>query len=221
MKTFNPACLHLYFVAGSQDFAGDEARLLTCLEAALKAGITAFQLREKNNPSGILSLAKACQTLCRAHDVPFWIDDDVALGMAIGADGIHIGQTDMPLEEALYTVKDNHLGLSVHTLAEAETALVTLAKVAAATGKAPESLPLCYFGVGPIFATKTKADAKSPVGVARLQALKAAGIALPLVGIGGINAERAQAVRETGAGVAVVTAITAAQDVEAAVAALL
>jgi len=125
---------------------------------------------------------------------------DVAL--AVGADGVHLGQKDMPLAAARAIVTDTmRIGISAESLADA---------VAAQQGGAD------YLGVSPIFATPTKTDAAAPLGLVGLQAIRRA-VDIPLVGIGGLNRQNAAAVVRCGAdGVAVVSAIVAAEDPEQA-----
>lgn len=204
------AMLNVYFIAGTQDFHPTGGNLLHCLESALQQGITCFQLREKGanalqDAAATEALARECQALCRRYRVPFFINDDVALALKIGADGVHVGQEDMPVEEVAARCGGKLvLGLSVNTLEQAR-------HFAAIEG-------IDYFGVGPIFATRSKADAKAVVGPALLQAIRAAGIDKPLVGIGGITTDNAAEVRQAGAdGVAVISAITRAQDIAAAI----
>lgn len=209
--------LHVYFIAGTQDFLHAEgsrtSALLECLEAALQNGITCFQLREKgthalHDAAEIEALAESCQALCRRYHVPFFINDNVDLALKIAADGVHVGQEDMPVAEVIQHCGGRLiLGLSVNTLAQAR-------HFSGVCG-------IDYFGVGPVFATRSKADAKAVAGPALLRQIRAAGIEKPLVGIGGITVNNAAKVYGAGAdGVAVISAITRAPDIEAAVAQL-
>ena len=114
---FERHSLRLYLVAGTQDCqhlpqTSPEARLLAVLTSALQAGITCYQFREKG--AGALQdtvrrtqLAVRCRDLCRYHGVPFFINDDVPLALETSADGVHIGQGDMPLAQALTTARPN------------------------------------------------------------------------------------------------------------------
>ncbi|MDO5640152.1 MAG: thiamine phosphate synthase [Neisseria sp.] len=206
--------LNVYFIAGTQDFRhvdGDRSRaLLDCLERALQQGISCFQLREKGgqalqDKAQIEALALACRDLCRRHQVPFFINDDVALALQTDADGVHVGQEDMPVQDAVALCRGRlMLGLSVNTLAQAQHF----------DGMAG----IDYFGVGPVFATRSKADAKAVAGPALLAQIRAAGIRKPLVGIGGIHGGNADQVYQAGAdGVAVISAIAQAADMAAAI----
>lgn len=214
---FHPSFLHLYFIAGSQDCRhlpdSPERNLLTLLETALQNGITCFQYREKGAgaltcPERIGALAQSCRDLCRRYGIPFVVNDDVRLARQVGADGLHIGQDDGSIATARQQLGyGRFIGLSAHGLPQLSGCLDSGAD---------------YFGIGPIFATSSKADAKTPLGSSVFAAIRAAGIRVPLVAIGGIGIEHAAALRRAGAdGVAVISAITQAADPAAAVKALL
>ncbi|AQY52245.1 thiamine-phosphate pyrophosphorylase [Listeria weihenstephanensis FSL R9-0317] len=192
--------LDVYFIAGTQDVLAGE--LLPVLEDALKSGVTCFQFREKKltEPAKIESLAKSCQEICRKYQVPFFVNDDVKLALKIGADGVHVGQEDMAISKVIASCAGKmKIGLSVNTLEQADEA---------ASCKA-----LDYIGVGPIFATISKADAKPVTGLKLLQEIRDSGVTLPIVAIGGITPERAKWVRESGAqGMAVISAITKSEN---------
>lgn len=104
MKANIRASLHLYFIAGTQDMrhlSGDPAEnLLKILKQALESGISCFQFRDKGQfslaaqPKAQADLAQKCCRLCHNYQIPFTMNDDVELGLAVGADGIHIGQSD-------------------------------------------------------------------------------------------------------------------------------
>lgn len=192
--------LHTYFIMGS---ANCEAPLRV-LEEALLAGVTCFQLREKTLTGPALeTFAKQCLALCHTYDVPFIVNDDVALALKIGADGVHVGQDDMAAAQARALLPTKIIGVSAHTSEEIAQAVADGAD---------------YVGIGPIFATTSKADAQTPCGIAALKAMHEAFPALPKVAIGGITAARAPAVRATGVdGVAVISAIASASDVTKAV----
>ena len=135
----------------------------------------------------------------RSVNVPLIINNDVELAVEIGADGIHIGQSDMPVAEARKLIGPNMiLGFSVSNQAEMDAVPVELVD---------------YVGCGPVYPTATKLDAAADMGLQSWAAV-AASCPLPVVAIGGIDAERARAIRATGvaAGVAVVSAICAAVD---------
>ncbi|PJG81903.1 thiamine phosphate synthase [Caviibacterium pharyngocola] len=203
--------LSLYFVAGSQDcrhLAGNRAEnLIYILLQALESGITCFQFRDKGrfsleqDPAAQKLLAIRCRDLCRRYGVPFIVNDDVELALAIGADGIHVGQSDMKVKE-IRAKSDRTLivGLSVNKLHEA------LAD--------NDSAEIDYFGIGPIFPTQSKEDPKPAVGPQFLAELRQAGVDKPLVAIGGINQQDAAQLRALGAdGVAVISAITQSTNI--------
>lgn len=175
-------------------------RAVEIAEAALAGGVTMLQYREKQLPiRELLDVGRELRRLCRQSAVPFLVNDRVDLAMLLDADGVHLGQEDMPLVEARRLLgSERIIGISTGTFAEAELA---------ASGGAD------YVGVGAIFATATKSDAGEPIGTALLSRI-AAELQVPQVGIGGIDAGNAAQVMRAGAqGVAVVSAITEASDV--------
>ncbi|UOS03635.1 thiamine phosphate synthase [Helicobacter pylori] len=215
---FDANCLKLMFVAGSQDFyhikGGKNDRinaLLDALELALQSKITAFQFRQKGDlalqdPIEIKQLALECQKLCQKYGAPFIVNDEVKLALELKADGVHVGQEDMAIEEVMTLCKKRlFIGLSVNTL---EQAL-----------KARHLDGVAYFGVGPIFPTQSKKD-KQVVGVELLKKIKDSGVKKPLVAIGGITMHNASKLREYG-GIAVISAIAQAKDKALAVEKLL
>ncbi len=207
------------FVAGSQDFyhikGGKNDRinaLLETLELALQSQITAFQFRQKGDlalqdPTQIKQLALECQKLCKKYGTPFIINDEVRLALELKADGVHVGQEDMAIEEVITLCKKRlFIGLSVNTL---EQAL-----------KARHLDHIAYLGVGPIFPTPSKKDAKEVVGVNLLKKIRDSGVKKPLIAIGGIMTDNASKLREYG-GIAVISAITQAKDKALAIETLL
>ncbi len=206
------------FVAGSQDFyhikGGKNDRinaLLDALELALQSKITAFQFRQKGDlalqdPIEIKQLALECQKLCQKYGVPFIVNDEAKLALELKADGVHVGQEDMAIEEVMTLCKKRlFIGLSVNTL---EQAL-----------KACHLDSVAYLGVGPIFPTQSKKD-KQVVGVELLKKIKDSGVKKPLVAIGGITMHNASQLHEYG-GIAVISAIAQAKDKALAVEKLL
>lgn len=206
------------FVAGSQDFyhikGGKNDRtnaLLDTLELALQSKITAFQFRQKGDlalqdPTQIKQLALECQKLCKKYGAPFIINDEVRLALELKADGVHVGQEDMAIEEVITLCKKHQfIGLSVNTL---EQAL-----------KARHLDGVAYLGVGPIFPTPSKKD-KQVVGVDLLKKIQDSGVKKPLIAIGGITMHNASKLREYG-GIAVISTITQAKDKALAVETLL
>ncbi|KNX47611.1 thiamine phosphate synthase [Helicobacter pylori] len=218
---FDANCLKLMFVAGSQDFyhikGGKNDRinaLLETLESALQSKITAFQFRQKGDlalqdPIEIKQLALECQKLCQKYGAPFIVNDEAQLALELKADGVHVGQEDMAIEEVITLCKKRQfIGLSVNTL---EQAL-----------KARHLDAVAYLGVGPIFPTPSKKDIKQVVGVELLKKIKDSGVKKPLIAIGGINTDNALKLRECGiSGIAVISAIAQAKDKALAVGKLL
>ncbi|WML47129.1 thiamine phosphate synthase [Neobacillus sp. PS3-34] len=191
--------LKVYFIMGSNNCLGDP---LSVVREALEGGVSLFQFREKGTGALLgekkIELAKSIQALCRNYDVPFIINDDIQLALDLDADGVHIGQEDESAASVREKIGDKLLGVSVHTLEEANRAIAEGAD---------------YFGIGPIFTTSTKEDAKEAAGTALIELLRSEGITVPIVGIGGITAENASVVMEAGAdGASVITAISQAES---------
>lgn len=173
------------------------------VRAALSGGANIVQLREKRlTTPDLVRLAKRLNGIARAHGALFIVNDRVDAALASGADGVHLGPDDMSPADARRILGAGRLvGVSVGTIDEARLA-------------APHA---SYFGVGAIFASKTKADAGWPVGVRRLSAIGRACPGRPLVAIGGIHEGNiAEVARAGAAAAAVVSAIARAADMEKA-----
>ena len=173
------------------------------VEAAVRGGATAVQLREKScSTRDFVRLGRELKSLLAAHQVPLIVNDRVDLALEIGADGVHIGQHDMDPRRARSLLgPDAIIGLSIETIEQA---------------RAAASLDVDYLGVGPVFATATKTDAAPPLGLAALAEIRAI-TRHAIVAIGGIGLENARQTIVSGAdGVAVVSAICAADDPERA-----
>jgi thiamine-phosphate pyrophosphorylase len=156
------------------------------------------QLREKEWPSGrLLPLAERLRARCAAEGVTFIVNDRVDLALAVGADGVHLGQDDLPARVARPLLRPGMiLGVSTHDVEQARAALVDGAD---------------YIAVGSMFPTSTKADFQL-VGPGLIRKLRAE-ISVPLVGIGGITHDNVQEVILAGAdGVAVISAVGAVSD---------
>lgn len=193
--------LTLYLVIGS-DVVGGRA-LTDVVAAAVEGGVTLVQLREKAVPlEGMVERARALKALLAPLGVPLIVNDHLEVALAAEADGLHLGQDDGDPRAARAALgPERILGLSAGDPDEA-------AKVDPAI--------VDYAGIGPAYATGSKADAGDAIGLSGLRRLRAC-LDLPLVAIGGIDAEKAAAVMTTGVqGVAVVSAICAAADPEAA-----
>ena len=177
--------------------------LVDLVRQAVAGGVTVVQLREKAaSTRELVALAESLQELLAPRHVPLIIDDRVDVALAVGAAGVHLGQSDMPAARARRLLPDGRLlGVSVSTVEEARRA---------------ESDGADYLGVSPIYATPTKTDTPPAVGLAGLRALRAA-TRVPLVAIGGLAAANLLPVLASGAdGIAVVSAIMAADDPAAA-----
>lgn len=195
------ASLRLYVLTDQVLQAGRDVESIVA--TAIAGGATAIQLRWKSGPlSEALRAGRALRALCRDSGVLFVVNDRVDLALALGADGVHLGVEDLPVPAARDLVGDRMIiGYSPETIADAAEA---------------ERSGADYLGTGPIFGTTTKADAGEAVGLNHLGALVRA-VSIPVVGIGGITADNAHAVIATGAsGVAVISAVVGARDVEAA-----
>ena len=172
------------------------------VEAALKGGATCVQLREKHlDDTDMLAEAKTISALCRAYHVPFILNDNVPLAKLCGADGVHVGQDDLSAAEARRLLgPDKIIGVSAQTVEQAILA---------------EQRGADYLGVGAMYPTGTKKDATAVTPEA-LSAICQA-VDIPVVAIGGINKNRLEPIKGTGVdGVAVVSAIFAAEDIEKA-----
>lgn len=182
---------------------GGGRALLDIVAAALQGGVTLVQLRDKEaDGRALLEQARALKALLDPAGVPLLINDRVDIALAAGAAGCHVGQTDLPVEEARALLgPDAILGTSLDAVEQARVA-------------DPEHLD--YVAYGPFAATTTKGDAGPPIGAAGLAAVRAL-TALPLVAIGGVSEANLGAAVAAGAdGVAVVAAIMAAPDPAAA-----
>jgi len=177
--------------------------LVDIVEQAILGGATCIQLRDKELSSRELyQLALEMRELTRAKDVPLIINDRLDIALATGADGVHLGQDDLPAVVARRLIPPEMiLGVSAETVQEAREA---------------RDAGASYLGVGAVFSTSTKADAGKPIGLKALAEV-CSQVDLPVVGIGGIDAGNAARVIEAGAqGVAVVSCIVAAEQVAAA-----
>lgn len=173
------------------------------IRAAIEGGATVVQYREKEGTTRqLVEEALALHRLAREAGVPLIVNDRLDVALAVEADGVHVGQDDMPATLTRNLVgQERIVGVSATNLQEALQA---------------EKDGGDYLGVGPIFATPTKPDAAPPMGLESLAEV-CRRVSIPVVAIGGINEHNAAAVIEAGAdGVAVVSAIVAAPDVAAA-----
>ena len=194
-----PEMLRLYAVT-DRAWVGAQT-LPQQVEAALKGGATCVQLREKHlDDAAIRAEALEISALCKQYHVPFILNDNVALAAECGADGVHLGQEDMdPAQARRILGPDAIIGVSAHSVAEAKAAVAAGAD---------------YLGCGAMFATTTKTNVTA-LPKETLRAICAA-VGVPVVAIGGIHKENLLSLADCGeAGVALVSAIFAAKDIEA------
>ena len=172
---------------------------LEIVKAGVAGGVTCVQLREKNcSTLEFIKEALSVKEYLKSCNIPLIINDRVDVAQAIKADGVHLGQTDMPLTMAKDILKDSMIiGISVESLEDAIRA---------------EKDGADYIGISPIFATPTKTDTAPPLGLEGLKEISRA-VSLPKVAIGGLNRQNAGEVILNGAsGIAVVSAIVSADD---------
>ncbi|MBL7996288.1 thiamine phosphate synthase [bacterium] len=184
--------LSLYLVADAE--APTRLPFLQTIEEALIGGVTIVQLRSKHYLfHELLKIAHAVRALTSKYRVPFIINDDIQAAREIDADGVHLGQGDLPIEEARKILGHKKLiGISTHNPKEAQEA---------------EKKGADYIGAGTVFPTASKDDITGIIGVEGLRKITLHA-KLPVVAIGGIDVSNALAVMETGVtGVAVISSI--------------
>lgn len=194
--------LQVYFICGTANCP--EGKFLEILEAAFKSGVTCFQFREKgaNALKGEekVVLARKVKELCRKYQIPLIINDDVDLALELDADGIHLGQDDLPITKARQLFPNKIIDLSVGLIIEYQRSAVELVD---------------YIGVGPIFPTSSKNDAGEVIGLKGLNDVRDYDKEIPIVAIGGITFGDVAAIKQSGAdGVAVISAIAQSKQVE-------
>ena len=173
--------------------------LAMAVEQAILGGATMVQFREKELTGAQLEQdARAVQAVCRKHGVPFIMNNDVALAQKLDADGVHVGQSDLPAAEARRLLGPAKIiGVTARTVAEAQAA---------------EAAGADYLGSGAVFGTSTKLDAKT-MPLETFRAITAS-VQIPVVAIGGISAANAGALKAHGAaGLAVVSSLFGAADI--------
>lgn len=180
--------------------------LYSQVELALKGGATMIQIREKDlDENAFLKEAEQIQSLCAKYCVPFIVNDNVELAVKIGADGVHVGQSDMAAKDVRVLIgKDKILGVSAQTVKQALEA---------------QKCGADYLGTGAVFPTGSKDDAQV-LGVQTLKEICSA-VNIPVVAIGGISKDNILELKKSGiAGVSVISAIFAQNDIVAATAEL-
>jgi len=203
MKTID---WRLCLVADSE--AAGSRNLIYIIREAVDAGVTLVQLRGKNlNIRAFLDLAVQTSELLKSRNIPLIINDRLDIALACEADGVHLGQEDLPLPIARKIIgKERLIGISVNTVTEAEES---------------ESEGANYIGVGPIFYTPSKKDLRSILGFEGLKTIRNK-VKIPILAIGGIKAENARGVIASGAnGIAVISSIMDAKDITKATRTLL
>jgi thiamine-phosphate pyrophosphorylase len=189
--------LRLYLVTDQPSLRG--RTLIDVVQAAVQGGVSCVQLREKHaNSSDFYAQAVALMDLLTPLAIPLIINDRLDIALACGAQGVHLGQSDMPVQAARKLLPPEvFIGWSVETMDEVMQSA---------------TLPVDYLGVSPVFATPTKTDTATPWGLDGLQRIRAL-TPLPLVAIGGIHLGNATQVMQAGAdSLAVVSAICSADD---------
>ena len=167
------------------------------VRAAIRGGVSCVQLREKGcSTREFMDEARLLKALLAGTGVPLFINDRLDVALAVGADGVHLGQNDLAIADARRLVGNRMIiGISAESVADAIRA---------------EAEGADYIGASPVFTTSTKTDTAPPLGLDGLRAIRRA-VQLPLVAIGGINADNAAQVLRAGAdGLAVVSAIVSA-----------
>ncbi|HZE90626.1 MAG TPA: thiamine phosphate synthase [Rhizobacter sp.] len=199
------AALRLYLVTDSAACLGRS--LMDVVHAAVQGGVSCVQLREKHlDTRAFVEMALALKALLSPRRVALVVNDRVDVALACQADGVHLGQSDMPATLARSLLPPHvFIGLSVENPQQAQAA---------------RALDVDYLGVSPVFATPTKLDTGEPWGLDGLRRLRDS-TALPLVAIGGIQLSNARQVLQAGAdGLAVVSAICSAPSPQDAAARL-
>ena len=197
----------LLYAVTDQMWLKEGEKLADVVESVLRNGATFLQIREKDlEEDAFEAEAERLKTLCAQHKVPFVVNDSVEIALQCDADGVHVGQSDIKGRDIRAIIgPDKILGISAGTVEEAVAA---------------EKAGADYIGVGAVFTTSTKKNASS-MSMELLKEIVAA-VSIPVVAIGGISAENMLQLSGSGVdGVAVVSAIFAAEDPGKATAALL
>ena len=191
----NEIDLSLYLVTDKSD---DVEKFLNTIEEGIKGGVSVVQIREKTAETlDFYNLALKVKDITEKYDIPLIINDRVDVALAIDADGVHVGQSDMPCDITRKLIGDNKiLGVSAATIEEAKKA---------------EKDGADYIGTGAVFPTATKDDAPSITKQDLKNVVES--INIPVVAIGGITLENAHELTDTGiAGLSVVSAIMSSEN---------
>ena len=199
---FNKELLKLYFICGTTTCLDKD--LYTVVEDALVGGITLFQFREKGEGAvegrEKVELAIKLQELCKKYNVPFIVNDDIELALEIDADGVHVGQDDLDVDEIRKLMPDKIIGLSIGNEEELKQSKVEYVD---------------YVGVGPVYVTQSKDDAGGAIGYEGLELMRRFLPQMPLVAIGGIQTQHIKDVMKTNVdGVSIISAISYSDNIE-------
>jgi len=197
MKDRNELNYMLYLVSDKDILKNKD--LIESLEEAILGGVTILQIREKDDSTlDFYKEAIKVKQLTKKYNIPYIVNDRLDIALAVDADGVHLGQGDMPLNIARNLLgPDKIIGVSVHNIEEALEA---------------QACGADYIGVGAIFNTSTKKDAIN-VTIASLEEIKKS-VSIPVIAIGGINYLNAKQVIQTGIdGIAVVSAILGEKNI--------
>jgi len=195
MKIKRDFDLSLYVI--TDDRLSGARSIFDVVRFAIRGGATTIQLRDKSSSEEeLITIGKELIKITKG-DIPLIVNDNINVALAIGAQGTHLGQKDMPARKAKEMIGDAMiLGVSANTVEEAIKA---------------EEDGADYIGAGPIFSTLTKPDADPAIGLDGLRNIKKA-VSIPVVAIGGINSANAEEIIKIADGIAVVSAIMSAKD---------
>ena len=188
----------LYFITDSKL---TKKTIIDDVKSAINGGVKVIQYREKYaSTKQMMEEAKEIKKLCQKNKVIFLVNDRIDIALAVDADGVHIGQDDMPYETARRLLgKNKIIGLSAHDVEESVKA---------------EKSGADYIGLGPIFSTNTKADAGRACGTEMISKVKEH-VKIPIIAIGGINESTINEVLKAGAkNIAIISAVLSKDDVE-------
>lgn len=212
-KPANSSTFPVYFIMGSQQFheknkAKQIDSFIRVLEEACQHGIDFFQFRDKDHTQlstdEQYDLAKQAQAICQKYKVPFFINDNIDMAIALQADGIHIGQGDQNAAQVRQAIgPDVLLGVSAHETDQVKQAIEDGAD---------------YVGCGPVFTTASKANVRPAIGAKKFRALQAVNPDFPVFAIGGIHHDNiAQVHAMNPDAICVISEIAHADDVAAAI----
>lgn len=189
--------LSLYLITDRHQTLG--RNLLTVLEEAIRGGVRAVQLREKDlSAKELYALAQEVRKLTEVNRVKLFINDRVDVALAVKADGVHLGQQGLPPQVVRRLIGNKLMGVSTHNLQEAQRAQDSGAD---------------FITFGPLFFTPSKAPYGKPVGLHALKEVRRS-ISIPILGLGGIKKDNVREVLMAGAdGISVISAILSAPDV--------